>query len=77
MATEVKQHAAMLAVQVLDYIHSVRALVQLPLPLLEKSREIERPDNCQSFAVKGDFASWIRLNVNNIRCDGVDPKSPK
>lgn len=54
----------------------VRALVRLPLSLFKQSREIERPDNHQSFAIEGDSASWIRLDVNSIRCDGFDPKAP-
>lgn len=51
----------------------VRALVRLPLP---QSRETERADSHQSFAIEGASASWIRLDVNSIRCDGFDPKAP-
>lgn len=73
VATGKNWQAAMLATQcpflTIDSVLSV--------PALEQSRTIERPDNRQNVAIKGDFASWIRLDVNSIRCDGFDPKSPK
>lgn len=73
VATGKNWQAAMLATQcpflTVDSVLSV--------PALEQSRTIERPDNRQNVAIKGDFASWIRLDVNSIRCDGFDPKSPK